>query len=64
VEDCKCYCPDIDKWTTNSSTAKAKLEAIDILFSDDTYTTVKSRLYTNLNKCVHPVKATSQILLR
>jgi len=41
VEDCKCYCPDLDQWTKNSSTAKAKLIELDsAIWSSDDYTVV------------------------
>jgi hypothetical protein len=41
VEDCKCSCPDLDQWTVDDSTAKAKLVALDYaIWSNDEFTTV------------------------
>lgn len=56
MEDCKCYCPDIDQWTKNASTAKAKLEAIDSsVWADDTYTTVELLRIESLIQSAHEV---------
>ena len=41
VEDCKCSCPDLDQWTTDDATAKAKLVSLDYaIWSNDEFTTV------------------------